>query len=507
MDILVETIQSLSVEEKKEFRAFIQRQRFRAPRKDLMLFDILDRTPALKAREICAKLYQPVNMNAYHTLRKRLTKHLLEFVVLKGMDVDTTAESAISGMQSMAKFVLVRGHHAIARKYLHKASELARSNEQYELLNQLLGIQIQHAEELQLDLTDLLPEWQRSKRLADEEQRVTLAYSLIRQKLRDVKLTGTPGELSAITGETLVEFGLTGNIQQRPSVLYKLAQITRSAVIASKSYWQFEDYVLEMFQQIERGSGFGKKDHLYRLWFLYMIAHVLYRNRKFDDAKEYLRRLGTQLHAFNGIYFPRFYPKYVLLKSAVDSYSGDNGSALRLLQDTLEDSKIRLLIPDKLNMTLNLAVYHFQAGDFRQANQLLHGLNHTDHWMEKKMGKEWRFKKNLIEIIIQVELGNSEIALNRIRSTERYFGTFLKTDMYQRAHIFMRFIRAVIEKPEIIPTPEFASHVNETIVRLPGDQEDIQAMTFYCWLKSKMLRRDYYPVLIETLEAFGKVSA
>ena len=68
----------------------------------------------------------------------------------------------------------------------------------------------------------------------------------------------------------------------------------------------------------------------------------------------------------------------------------------------------------------------------------------------------------------------------------------------------MRFIRAVIEKPEVVASAEFSSHVDETITRLPGDQEDIQAMTFYCWLKSKMLRMDYYEVLIATIREFGR---
>lgn len=504
MDILRETILTLKSDEKKEFRAFIQRQRFRNERKDLELFDILSSGAKLKAREVAGRLYSPINMNAYHTLRKRLTKHLLEFVVLKEMDVDTTSESAIGGMLSMARFMLHRTQFDIAAKYLDKATDLARKNERYALLNQCLGLQIQHATELGLDLTHLIPEWQENKRMEDLDERATLAYSLIRSKLADVRLSGKPGELQAITRDTLVEFGLGKTVQMKPAFLYRVAQITRSAVIASKEYHQFEPYVLELYNGLLESGGFEKKDHQYHLWFLYMISHVLYRNRKFNAAREYLGILGEQLHAYNAIYFSRFYPKFVLLKAAVESYSGNNSAAVRLLTETLEDSSLRLQVEDRLNMSLNLAVYHFQAADYRMANRILQDQGHTDHWMEKKMGKEWRFKKNLIEVIIQVELGHPEIALNRIRAAERYFGSFLKNAMYQRAHIFMRFIRAVIEKPEVVASAEFSNYVDETITRLPGDQEDIQAMTFYCWLKSKMLRMDYYEVLIATIREFGR---
>lgn len=506
MDILRETILTLQADEKKEFRSFIQRQRYRNERKDLELFELLDTDRPYKAREIASRLYQPVNMNAYHTLRKRLTKHLLEFVVLKGMDVDTTSESAVLGMLGMAQFMLARNETEIAGRYLQKAADLARKNEQFELLNRLLGLQIQHAVELQLDLTDLIPEWQQNKRLADLDQRATLAYSIIRQKLKDSRLTGSPEELSAITEDTIREFGLNDSLRIRPSFMYRVAQITRSAVIATKEYHHFEPYVIDVYTRILDHEGFAKKDHVYHLWFLYMICHVLYRNRNFEETSRYLDQFDQQLNAFNAVYYNRFYPKYVMLKAAVQSYSGHNQDGIDLLEQSLENEALRLDTADRLNMSLNLAVYYFQAQSYKRANQVLLNLNHTDHWMEKKMGKEWRFKKNLIEIIIQIELGNTEIALNRIRSVERYFGGFLKTDMYQRAHIFIRVIRAVLEKPEVVGTEEFAQFVDDTITRLPGDREDIQAMTFYCWLKSKMLKRDYYEVLIETIREFGKDS-
>lgn len=504
MDVLAQTIFTLKRDEQKEFRAFIQRQRFRNERKDLELFDILASGNFVKARDIAGKLYTPINMNAYHTLRKRLTKHLLEFVVLKEMDDDNTSVSQVAGMLSMAQFMLNRMQFEIAGKYLSKASELAKKNEQYAMVNRLLGLQIQHATELGLSLTQLVGDWHENKRLSDSEERATLAYSIIKDKLADAKLTGRPGQLQAITSDTMRQFGLGESVRMKPSFLYKVAQITRSSVIATKEYHQFEPYVTEVYNGLVEAGGFGKKDHLYHLWFLYMISHVKYRNRSFEGALSYLTQLGEQLHAYNGIYFGRFYPKHVLLKAAVQSYSGNNSGAVSLLKETLDDPQLRLQTEDRLNMSLNLAVYHFQAAEYRAANRILMDIHHTDHWMEKKMGKEWRFKKNLIEIIIQVELEHTEIALNRIRSAERYFGGFLKNAMYQRAHIFMRFIRAVVEKPEVVATAEFATYVDETIVRLPGDQEDIQAMTFYCWLKSKMLKRDYYEVLIETIKGFGK---
>ncbi len=198
-----------------------------------------------------------------------------------------------------------------------------------------------------------------------------------------------------------------------------------------------------------------------------------------------------------------FYPRYLLLTAAMFSYSGKNQKAVDLLELAVEDDNVNIDLTNRLNMLLNLAVYYFQAEDYRLANQTLLKIQHTDKWCEKKMGMEWRFKKNLIEIIIQIELGNVEIALTRMKSIERYFSEFLEHSLYQRARIFLRLIRHVIEKPEAVKTPEFAKYVDDVVERLPGDKEDIQAMTFYCWLKSKMLGLNYYEVLVKTIEEFG----
>jgi len=54
-----------------------------------------------------------------------------------------------------------------------------------------------------------------------------------------------------------------------------------------------------------------------------------------------------------------------------------------------------------------------------------------------------------------------------------------------RAKIFLRFIKFVIKYPEKVRSQDFLAEVNETIVRLPSDEENIKAMTFYCWLKAR----------------------
>jgi hypothetical protein len=43
----------------------------------------------------------------------------------------------------------------------------------------------------------------------------------------------------------------------------------------------------------------------------------------------------------------------------------------------------------------------------------------------------------------------------------------------------------------------FFEEVDTSFVFLPAKQEDLQSMGFYAWLKSKMMKRNYYEVLLE----------
>jgi hypothetical protein len=48
-----------------------------------------------------------------------------------------------------------------------------------------------------------------------------------------------------------------------------------------------------------------------------------------------------------------------------------------------------------------------------------------------------------------------------------------------------------------VTNEEFVQKAEKTLIVNVHEQEDIQAMTFYAWLKSKMYKQPYYEVLLE----------
>jgi hypothetical protein len=152
---------------------------------------------------------------------------------------------------------------------------------------------------------------------------------------------------------------------------------------------------------------------------------------------------------------------------------------------------------DMLNAQLNLAFYYFQQEEYSKANKQLRTISHSDLWYEKKMGKEWVLKKSLSELIIQYEIGNEDLAINKVRAIERSYGNLFKNPAYKNVQVYIQFIKQLLHDPVAVSGQNFSGMVDSSFVFLPARQEDLQSMGFYAWLKSKMQKRRYYEVLLE----------
>ncbi|MDO1446051.1 hypothetical protein Q0590_07305 [Rhodocytophaga aerolata] len=493
-------IHTLSTDELKELSQFISRQKQKRSRKDVELLKLLQQKNRYTPKEIIQKLYpeESDNTMAYHALRKRLMRHLSDFILLKQTTHDSSSTAAIMSLISLARYLLERQLYKMGWQYITKAEKLAADAEQYDLLNSIYNLQITYiASEHAPDLDMVLDKRNRNKLLADEDERATIASSLVSKKLNQVRLQGKELNFDEILEQTLQSYQLTQAVSRRPALLYKLITIARSAILVKKDFYSFEPYLISQYQKIESSQGFAQSQLPYKLNLLYMIAHVLYRNRKFTDSIQYLAMLRQQMTSDKKIYEQQLYPKYVLLLAANYVFTHQNAKAVALLEQFLSTSNTSYATRDILNAQLNLAFYYFQQEEYSKANKQLRTITHSDQWCEKKMGKEWVLKKNLSELIIQYEVGNDDLAMNKVRAIERSFVTLFKNPAYKNVQVYVQFIKQLLQNPSSATKEDFFQQVDSSFVFLPSKQEDLQSMGFYAWLKSKMTKRNYYEVLLE----------
>ncbi len=495
MDFLEQTIEHLASDEQIDFKTFLQKQK--ENRKDLKLFELLASHKSYTPYELVQKL-DTTNLNAYHSLRKRLMKQLYEFMVLRQLKFDATRESSVMGYLSMSQFMLQKNAYSVAAYFLKRAENTALQNHQYDLLDNIYNVQISNAEKLQTDLADVIAKWKQNTNRYQSQQRLSIAYSLIKQQLATARKQGTMLNIEEIVTSVFRDFQITTEEANTPEFMYKLVSMARSAVISNKDYHRFEPFIVRLFLRLKKANLFTRSNAEFELGFLYMMSHVYYRNKKFEQADEQLQAM-EKVYSIRTFRNMELFSKYISMKSAIASFSGRNEESIQLLKTTLADKTIRIPSLERLNMELNLAVYYFQGEDYKRANRTIIDIGHTDHWLEEKMGMEWRFKKNMIEVIVQIELLHEDIALSKIATIEKHFASFFKQPAYSRAKLFLSFIKRIVNDPSIIASKEFAEHVKAAQMALPEEKEDLQAITFFAWLKARMKKRNYYETLLEVM--------
>ncbi|MBO2010473.1 hypothetical protein [Hymenobacter negativus] len=514
MDDLRTTLLTLSPDDRRDFGRFIQRQRRKvAGRLDSRLFELLVRAKPLKPEQLVAQLYpDEPNPVAYYALRKRLMRHLTDYLLLRQRQLDSTAAATVRGHLTLAQYLFEAGIPRLAWNTLRKAEKLGRESEQYEQLNAVYNLQIQHADSPHAEpLDEILPRYRLNKKAADEEERANIADSLLRQRLREARVRGRAAvSVDDILQKILAEYDLQEAFARSPSLLSRLMSITRNAMLVRRDFTSFAVFIERCYKLMERRHGFAPAQRGHQLKLLYMLAHALYRSRRFADSVAYLEKAQALLAAAPGRQLAEG-PRFTFLLAANYAFLSRNAEGIQLLEKVLRDAK-SLTTADDLTLRFQLSFHYFAEGKFAKANQALLSLARTDHWLEQHLGLEWLLNRNIGEALIQVELNNPELALNRIKAIERTIreqfpavpadaeaGTAAVPlgGPYIPVLTYLGMVRELLENPIAEHDHDFANRVSHIPHFISEEREDLQVISFYSWLRARTLGRPYYEVLLE----------
>jgi hypothetical protein len=130
----------------------------------------------------------------------------------------------------------------------------------------------------------------------------------------------------------------------------------------------------------------------------------------------------------------------------------------------------------------------------KTANAQLHQIDSASNTIKDR---EWKMKIEMIGIVAQFELGNDDIAGRQIKRPQKSYADMLHLPLYQLTARFLKFTPKMIDNPGIVKRPEFRQEIDQARKNAPDVVEDIQAIAFYCWLKSKIPSCNYYELLLE----------
>jgi tetratricopeptide (TPR) repeat protein len=327
----------------------------------------------------------------------------------------------------------------------------------------------------------------------------------LRRELAAIYHEGRIVDFQSLIKNTIETHGISLKQGLTFKSLYQILFIANEYASINNNYSLIEPFVVKSYRFISKKTDLTDRHLYYHIYILYFIANFYFRNGQFAESLSYLNLMFTELQKQSGKYYERFCLRYFLLLAFNENYIGHPQKAIEIAEKSLYSNK-KTDPNDSNDIRLLLIVFYIQQNAGRNAVKEMAKLNHTDAWYEKKMGMDWTIKKCLVEILLQAQQENTELALSRIKSFKRRYKKYLLTVSEERVIRYLLFVEQYVMKPEIIQTQKFQKAVEDFIITAQNGPKDILIMSFLSWLLAKVRRKTIYETTLNLLIMFFPVT-
>ncbi|MBE9598480.1 hypothetical protein [Pedobacter sp. MC2016-24] len=490
MDAIQELINLLNSSDKRLFRQFLQQKNKRDDVKNLQLFDLIetDDIDGLK------KLYSPAkNNDAYHALRKRLQDNLLLFLSQKTFESSHSETHDALRLVVVGRFLLENDAVKIAFKCLNKAEHLAEHLEQFNLLNELLLLKLQYAHLPGAEnLEALTARFLRNQTDMQREAKLNMAYAFLRQELQEIHLKGKIVNLTALILTTIRKYKISAQDLMTYKSIYQILFIANEYAAIQQNYGLIERYIKRtnrfMQEQVHK-----KQSYLfYHISILYFLANFHLRRKDFAKSTSYLKEM-MDLMATDSRYEKLFYLRHQLLSALNLFYTGFAEDAIALLQESLSRTMQSSKPEDIEDLRICLTMFLALCNDRSSLKQLTL-LTRSDAWYEKKMGMLWTIRKNLMEILVQAQFANVELAISRLNSFQRRYKKYLLKTSEERVLSYLKLVEKYLLKPDAALEVNYKKAVLAQLNS--AENNDIFTLSFIAWLIARLEKKTAYQIVL-----------
>ena len=502
MNNLNHIVNTFSKEEQQHFISFLEKKNKRRDTKNVQLFKLLLSTE-FGPKDLMSRLYGEHKTAAYHALRKRLYQSIIDFIANTSLEDESSNDMQIIKLILASRSFLLQKQYQVAYKVLDKAESIGQEHQLYPILNEIYHTKIQYAHAIpNLDLNSLIEKFNANQAHLILEDKLNIVYAQIRQTLVNMTYKGEVVDFQTILNEALEQYDISIDDSLSFKSLYQLMTIVSISAFVTNDYLRIEPFLLKTYTSLILNKTRVKLLY-YHIQVLYLIANTLFRNKKFDQSLKYLEKMHEHMMLKHQKYYNVFKLKYNLLLALNYNYSNRPQEAINVLQQFILPKHPDL--ESLLDIYLSLVTFYFQQGEFKKAFRIFSKFYHTDNWYMKKAGKEWVIKKNLIEILLHIELGNTDLVDSRLLSFKRTYFDYLSEINQERAITYVNLIEDDFLRPESVVSQEFYDKVENSFEWIHPQKEDIFVMSFYAWLKSKMDRSPLYNTTLELIKKAGIV--
>ncbi|MFN8865104.1 MAG: hypothetical protein ACK5W1_12355 [Flavobacteriales bacterium] len=496
MATLHELIHSLDRYACASFREFAGKSKKEAL--EVKLFDYYLEYPEASAADLMQKLYGTENRPAFKNTQKRLLEKLARFYQLLRSYEQNDVPDPLSDYH-VATTLLHKHAWEGAATYFRKAEDAAVATRNYNLLESIYTSQLPHLTDLGVEVAPFIARREANYTRHLSWCRLSTAYSLLSERQHTAALEGRALDRDAALDEAKKMWRPNAEEAGDPAFMEHFVRLIRRIAVSTKSYWHFELFAGRTYRGLRRKGFFRPADVHLQVGMLYMVAHAQYRNAHFDEALESIAE-AEALIAGRPVVPVTQIRKLAALRASVYNFTGRVKEAIPLLERELNKRKPHETDRELLNIQLSLAAYYYNAREYKPAVRTLNTFPHDNNELTRLMGVEWRFKKELFELISFYDRGHYDEAESHLKRMRVYYVQFFRDDQYARAEVYLNHVAMMIKDPNIVSADAFRQQIKDAQLERQRDHEDIQAIPFHCWISSKIFNSDYYEVLLKAIK-------
>lgn len=498
MDDIRDIIQIMGQRDRNNFTRFLNVGLEKDSRVDLLLFEELSSakpgTSKKKNKDIASR--NRVNQN-----RRRLMEKLTEYFVIKSLKEDVTGASSVMGLMVMSRYLFEAKMNRLGWKIIKKAEKLGWEKDQYNLLNAIYLMMIEHADSFHAtDIKTLIRKKTEAWKLAQQEENILIATQVVKQKLHEVKTSGKSLNFNAYLETVMNKFKISDAVFQDPKHLFSIIQLVRNTYLANRDMTQFLSFVLTQYNTLENVFGFKKQHHAIKIEIEYMIAHAFYLKRKYQDSLEYLRKMYHSMGEYGKIHYTAYHPRYISLLSSIKAFTGNAREAVNILKSFLKTTR-HMTVKDEMNIHLNLAVFHHFNKEYEKAHEVFLKQKHSDEWLENKMGREFVLRKNLVYALNLYDMHEEELSIKTLNIIIENNIDLLELPQYLKVKVYCDMLIDYIKDP-VLSQKQFMETMAATSEKYSIRIEENKTIAFFCWLLAKVKNVDYYTLTLDMVKHY-----
>jgi tetratricopeptide (TPR) repeat protein len=376
----------------------------------------------------------------------------------------------------------------LAEHFLAKAEKRALAIENLELLDLIYTEFIRLSQEM----LSINPETYILKRQGNELKLKSIrqiddVLATVKYKLKITQnFSPVDNPVVDMLQETVQKLTDSQELKGGSALRFKIYHAVSQILLSQHDFPNLEDYLRVTYADFDSEKLFNKGNHQTKLQMLTYMVNALFKNDKLEESLEWAEKLKLGMEEYDCLHYDRF--MFFYFNSLVINYSKmDMEKAISILVDLEHNEKLKKTPFYIVFVYLNLSIFHFDLGRYRQSIKRLNQLYHHEKFANT--AEPLKFRIAILEVLVRIELNDTDFLEYRLKQIRKDFSENLTNQENVRESMLLDLIEDIFLKGISSRSEQMKDRIKLFAKTNSPRSEDAELVSYNGWLSGKLKAR------------------